>query len=74
MLDLNCVLHKLRIRASSLLKRIDPRFVREKESTAIITIVERNPTGKQIELEFTNLLASDTWKWKARPVGTRSSS
>jgi hypothetical protein len=71
MLDLNCVLHKLRIRASSLLKRIDPRFVREKESTAIITIVERNATGKQIELEFTNLLASDTWKWKARPVGDK---
>jgi hypothetical protein len=33
--------------------------------------VEGIATGKQIELEFSNLLGSDTWKWKERPVGDK---
>lgn len=49
-------------------ENVDPRVAKEKESTAIITIVEGVATGKQIKQEFTNLLGSETWKWKARPA------
>lgn len=52
-------------------ENIDPRVAREKESTAIINIIEGISTARQIEMEFTNLLGPDTWKWKARPVADK---
>lgn len=52
-------------------ENIDPRVAREKESTTIITVVEWVATSKQTEQEFTNLLGSETWKWKARSVGDK---
>jgi hypothetical protein len=52
-------------------ENIDPRVAKEKESFAIITIVEGEATCKQIEQEFTNLMGSETWKWKARLVGDK---
>jgi hypothetical protein len=52
-------------------ENIDPKVAREKESTAFISIVEGSASSKQIELEFSNLLGTDTWKWKARPIGEK---
>lgn len=44
---------------------VDPRVAREKESTATITIVKGEATARQVEMEFSNLMGSDSWKWKA---------
>lgn len=52
-------------------ENIDPRVAKEKESFAIITIVKGEATCKQIEQAFTNLMGSETWKWKARLVGDK---
>jgi len=47
---------------------IDPRVVKEKASTAVISVKQGSVNAKQIELEFMNLIGADTWKWKVRPV------
>lgn len=52
-------------------ENIDPRVIKEKGSTTIIIVVEGVATSKQIEQEFTYLLGSETWKWKARPIGEK---
>lgn len=48
---------------------IDPRVVKEKASTAVITVVSGMVTAKQIEMEFMNLIGAGTWRWQARRVG-----
>ena len=48
---------------------IDPRVSREKESIAVISIVQGHATGKQIEQQFMHVAGSSTWKWNARQVG-----
>ena len=52
-------------------ENIDPRLAREKDSTAIISILEGHATGKHIEQVFMNIHGSDTWKWKARQIGEK---
>lgn len=48
---------------------IDPRVTREKDCTAVITILTGQATGKDIEREFMNIKGSETWKWIARQIG-----
>jgi len=47
---------------------IDSRVVKEKASTALISVKQGAVNAKQVELEFMNLIGADAWKWKARPV------
>ena len=42
--------------------------MREKASTAIITVINGTLTAKQIEVEFGRIVGSDIWKWNARLV------
>uniref|UniRef100_A0A804LT84 DUF4283 domain-containing protein n=1 Tax=Zea mays TaxID=4577 RepID=A0A804LT84_MAIZE len=44
-------------------------MIKEKSSTAIITVVQGNVSEKQIELEFMNMLGKNLWRWSARSVG-----
>lgn len=47
---------------------IDPRVSREKESIAVISIIQGHATSKQVEQELMNLVGSTSWKWNARQV------
>lgn len=44
-------------------------MVIEKSSTAVITVVSGDVNAKMIEMEFTNLIGANSWRWIARPVG-----
>lgn len=48
---------------------IDPRLAREKECTAVISVIAGHATGKDTERQFMNVLGSETWRWTARPIG-----
>ncbi|PWZ38285.1 hypothetical protein Zm00014a_041421 [Zea mays] len=50
-------------------EKVDNRVIKEKSSTAIITIVQGNVGEKQIELEFMNMLGKNLWRWSARSIG-----
>jgi hypothetical protein len=50
-------------------EKVDNRMIKEKSSTAIITVVQGNVSEKQIELEFMNMLGKNLWRWSARSVG-----
>jgi hypothetical protein len=66
----NFVLHKLRIKVFFYIEeRVDNRMIKEKSSTAIITVVQGNVGEKQIELEFMNMLGNNLWRWSARSMG-----
>jgi hypothetical protein len=41
----------------------------EKDSTTVLFMVSGRVTGKQIELDFMNLVGSSTWRWNARQIG-----
>jgi len=47
---------------------IDPETSKEKASTAIITVVRGELSGKMIENEFKRLVSCAQWKWFARRV------
>jgi len=48
---------------------VDPRMAREKECTAVISIVSGQASGKDIERQFINIHGTETWRWTARPIG-----
>lgn len=48
---------------------IDPRVAKEKSSTAVISVVSGDVSAKLIEMEFTNLIGTESWRWIARPMG-----
>jgi hypothetical protein len=48
---------------------IDPRIAREKASTAVITVLSGAVNAKMIEVEFMNLIGTDSWRWIVRPIG-----
>jgi hypothetical protein len=53
------------------LKFKNPRttsVAREKASTTVIAVIRGAVNGKQIEMEFMNLIGTDGWKWHARQV------
>ncbi|PWZ08767.1 hypothetical protein Zm00014a_022650 [Zea mays] len=50
-------------------EKVDNRMIKEKSSTAIITVIQGNVGEKQIELEFMNMLGKNLWRWFARSVG-----
>lgn len=39
---------------------IDPRMAREKDTTAVVSIVKGKASGKDIEMEFKNIIGSET--------------
>lgn len=43
-------------------ENVDPRSSREKDSTAIISILSGHASAKDIEREFMNIIGSETWK------------
>jgi hypothetical protein len=47
---------------------IDQRVAQEKASIMVITVVSGTVTAKHIELEFMDLIETDTWRWRARLV------
>jgi hypothetical protein len=47
---------------------VDPRIAREKDSTAIISIINGQATSKQMEQEFMGLMGASTWRWTARQL------
>ena len=47
---------------------IDPKAVREKASTSIITVKRGELTAKQIENEFKSVVSSEHWKWSERKI------
>ncbi|KAL5675965.1 hypothetical protein ACJX0J_012096, partial [Zea mays] len=49
-------------------EKVDNRMIKEKSSTAIITVVQGNVGEKQIELEFMSMLGKNLWRWSARSV------
>lgn len=49
-------------------ENIDPRISREKECTAVISILSGQACGKDIEREFMKAIGSKTWKWTAKPI------
>jgi len=49
-------------------ENIDPRMAREKDCTAIISVLSGDASGKDIEKEFANLIGSSTWRWAARSI------
>ncbi|KAG2602427.1 hypothetical protein PVAP13_5KG678600 [Panicum virgatum] len=49
-------------------ENIDPKVVREKASTAIITVRKGELSAKQIENEFKTVVSSEHWKWIARKI------
>ena len=49
-------------------EHIDQRVLKEKASTAIITVLNGEISAKQIDMEFTNVLSPDYWRWNARQV------
>jgi len=49
-------------------ENIDPRMAKEKECTAIISVLSGNASGKDIEKEFANHIGSSTWRWAARSI------
>jgi hypothetical protein len=48
---------------------IDPHIAREKANTAVITVLSGAVNAKMIEVEFMNLIGTDSWRWIARPIG-----
>lgn len=48
---------------------IDPRVAHEKSSTAVISVVSGSVNPSLIEMEFSNLIGTDAWKWIAKPIG-----
>lgn len=47
---------------------VDPRIAREKDSTAIISVINGHATSKQIEQEFMGLVGASTLRWTARQL------
>jgi hypothetical protein len=50
-------------------EKVDNRMIKEKSSTAIITVVQGKVGEKQIELEFMSMLGKNLWRWSARSMG-----
>lgn len=48
---------------------IDTRMIRERSSTAVISVVQGTVGEKQIEQEFVNLVGKNIWRWTARSIG-----
>ncbi|CAO2150011.1 unnamed protein product [Urochloa humidicola] len=49
-------------------EQIDHRALKEKSSTAIITVTNGEINARQIEQEFRNILSPDLWRWNAKQV------
>jgi hypothetical protein len=49
-------------------EHIDQKVLRERASTAIITVTRGKMTAKQLEVEFGNIIDSVTWRWSAKKV------
>lgn len=43
-------------------------MAREKDNTAVVSIVKGTASRKDIEMEFKNIIGSETWRWTTRPV------
>jgi hypothetical protein len=43
-------------------------MLREKASTAIISVINGTLSAKEIEAEFRRIVGSDVWKWNARQI------
>jgi hypothetical protein len=49
-------------------ENIDPRMAREKDCTAIITVLSGKASSKDLEKEFANVTGSQTWRWTTRSI------
>ena len=49
-------------------EQVDQRMLREKASTAIISVINGTLSAKEIEAEFRRIVVSDVWKWNARQI------
>jgi hypothetical protein len=49
-------------------EHIDQKVLRERASTAIITVTRGEMTAKQLEMEFGNIIDSLTWRRSAKKV------
>lgn len=47
---------------------IDAKVAKEKDSTAVISVLNGEASAKQIEMEFMNLVGADVWRWNARSI------
>jgi hypothetical protein len=48
-------------------EHIDQRALRERASTAIVTVIVGQLSARKIEMEFHNILSGEhTWRWSAK--------
>ena len=49
-------------------EHVDHKLMKEKASTAIVSVINGVMTAKQIEGEFNRIVGADVWKWKANQI------